>query len=64
MISNFVYTNKSFYISNQVKSRFIYFLNIKAINLYIKDLCHLINTLTFTESIIKIMILTTLENYI
>lgn len=35
-------------------------LDLSVTNLYIKDLCHLVNTLIFTKSIIKTVVLTKL----
>ena len=49
MILNLVYyTNKNFYISNQVKSIFIYLLSrLNTTHLYIKSFYQLVNFLTF-----------------
>ncbi len=51
MISNLAYINKNSYVSNQVGFRPIYMSGLGATSLYIRSLCHLINTLTSTKSV-------------
>ena len=47
MIPNLIYTNKDFYISNQVRFKLTYLLSgLNIIDLYIKGLYHLMNILT------------------
>ena len=47
MILALVYTSRSFYLSNQVKSRPIYLLlGLNTTSLYTRNLCHLVNALT------------------
>lgn len=53
MILNLAYTNRSFSKSNQVRSRPIYLSGMGANCLYTRDICHLVNTLTFTDSIFQ-----------
>ncbi len=61
MILDLVYPYRDLNISNQVTSRSTYLLiGLSATNLYTKDLCHLVNTLIFTEFIIRLMALTKL----
>ena len=60
MIPDLAYTNRSLYIFNQARSNLIYLLGLRAIDLYIKGLCYLVNILTFTKFIIRTMALTKL----
>ena len=47
MILDLVYTSRDFYVSNQVIFRPMYLLlGLTATNLYIKNFCYLVNTLT------------------
>lgn len=57
MILHLAYTNKYLYASNQVRSRLMYLSSLGVTSLYTRDLCLLVNTLTFTESIIRLMTL-------
>ena len=53
MILDLAYTNKSFYASNQIRSKPIYSLNLGATSLYTSNFCHQINALTFIKFVIK-----------
>ncbi len=60
MIPDLAYTIRGIYVSNQVRSRPTYLLGLGATGLHIKGLCYLINALSYTEFVIKIVALTKL----
>ena len=53
MVPNLAYTNKNFYISNQVRFRFMYLFDLKTISLYIRGFYYLVNVLTSIKSVIR-----------
>ena len=62
MILDLVYINRDVYIFNQLKFKFVHLTSIlSSTSLYIRGFDHLVNTLTFIESIIKLIILTKLK---
>ena len=60
MISDLTYISKSHYTSNQVRSRSIYLSDLNTTGLYIKGFYYLVDTLTFTQFVMRIVILTML----
>ncbi len=62
MIPDLAYTSRDIYVSNQVRSKPTYLSGLGIISLYTRGFCHLVNTLTFTRSIIRTVILTKLTS--
>ncbi len=60
MIPDLAYISKSLYTINHTRSRPISLLGLEAIGLHTRSLCYLVNTLTFTKSIIRTVSLTKL----
>ena len=55
MISNLVYTSRSFYISNQVMSKSMYsLLSLDIVGLHSKNFCHLVYALIFIDDKVDI----------
>ena len=58
MIPDLTYTNRTFYIFNQVRLRPTYILfGLNTIDLHIRGFCYLVNILTSIKFIIGLMVL-------
>ena len=65
MILNLVYISKNLYTFNEVKFRPIYLLlGLSIISLYIVNFSYLVNVLTSTKSIIRLVVFVKADIYI
>ncbi len=57
MILDLAYTKRDLYTFNQVRSRPMSLLGLRATSLHTRGFCHLVKVLTSTESVIKTVVL-------